>query len=100
MVGDNPARVVEEAPGLQEVSSEGVRGRADRGGRLVALSEVVALVSATALVGGGAGMLVGDALGALNPFALGIAGVGVGIGLLVLLAIGVRRSWWRSMFGG
>ncbi len=77
-----------------------MRGRADRGGRLVALSEVVALVSATALVGGGAGMLVGVALGAINPFALGIVGVVVGIGLLGLLAVGARRSWWRRLFGG
>ncbi len=99
-MGDSPARAVEEAPGPQEAPSEGARGQPKRGGGLVALSEVVALVSATALVGGGAGMLVGVALGAINPFALGIVGVVAGIGLLVLLAVGVRRSWWGRVFGG
>jgi hypothetical protein len=99
-VGNSPARAVEEAPGPQKSPSEGAQGQPKRGGGLVELSEVVALVSATALVGGGAGMLVGVALGAINPFALGIVGVVAGIGLLVLLTVGARRSWWGRVFGG
>lgn len=99
VAGDSPARAVEEAPGPQQVSSEDARGQPKRGDGLVVLSEVVALVSATALVGGGAGMLGGVALGVISPFALGIVGVVVGISLLGLLAVGARRSWWRWWFG-
>jgi hypothetical protein len=52
--------------------------KAEEGGGLRAVSEAVALVSASALVGGGVGMLGGVALGAINPFGLGIIGVVVG----------------------
>ena len=101
LVLENPDRALEEVPRRPETSSEDAQEQAnEEGGGLRAVSVIVAVVSSCTLVGGGAGMLAGVALGAINPFALGIAGVGVGIGLLVLLAIGVRRSWWRSMFGG
>ena len=65
----------EEAPGPQADSSEQVGGQAEGGSWLRAASEAVAVVSAGALVGGGAGMLAGIALGAINPFALGMVGV-------------------------
>ncbi len=72
---ENPDRVLEEAPG--PLGDE--RGQeAEEGGALRRASEVVALVSASALVGGGIGMLGGFALGALNPFGLGMVGVVVG----------------------
>ncbi|MDP8901064.1 MAG: hypothetical protein M3N33_07980 [Actinomycetota bacterium] len=78
---------------------------AEEGCGLRAASEMVALVSASVLVGGGLGVLGGVALGAINPFALGMVGVAVGIGLPVLLKSvvgareGVRRPWWRRTFG-
>ena len=93
--GDEPNRAVEGSPGRREVSSEDAR-EAERGGGLVVFSETVALVCAFALVGGGICMLVGVALGAINPFALGIAGVVAGTGLAIFLA---RGPWWRRVFG-
>ena len=69
------------------------------------MSEIVALVSVSVLVGGGIGVLGGVALGAINPFALGMVGVVVGIGLPVLLRSvvgareGAKRPWWRRTFG-
>ena len=65
----------EEVPGPLADSSEQVGGQAEGGSWLRAASEAVAVVSAGALVGGGAGMLAGIALGAINPFALGMVGV-------------------------
>ena len=73
------------------------------GGGLRRASEAVALVSASSLLGGGAGMLGGVALGAINPFAMGIIGAMVGVGAPVLFAVGARRvarlPWWRGWFG-
>ncbi len=101
------ARGREEAPGPPTASSENAGERAKGGSGLRAASEAVAVVSAAALVGGGAGMLAGVALGAINPFALGIIGAAGGAGAPVLLA-GVfgarggsaRRPRWRRVFGG
>jgi hypothetical protein len=49
-------------------------------------------------------MLAGVALGAINPFALGIVGAAVGIVVPFLFAVGARRAarrpWWRRVFGG
>ncbi len=94
---ENPDRVLEGNPSqLGDAPDQG----AEKGGRLRRASEVVALVSASALVGGGIGMLGGVALGAINPFALGIIGAAAGAGVTVLLAVGTRRPWWRRVFGG
>ena len=97
----------EEAPDPAAASSENVGGQAEGGSGLRAASEAAAVVSAAALVGGGAGMLAGVALGAINPFALGIIGAAVGAVAPVLLAgaFGARgaRAWWprwRRAFGG
>ena len=68
----------EEAPGSLAESSEQVGGQAEGRSGLRAASETVAVVSASVLVGGGAGMLTGVALGAINPFALGLVGVVAG----------------------
>ncbi len=84
-----------ENPVRGEAAPERVEGRSG----LRAVSEAVAVVSASALVGGGIGMLGGVALGAINPFALGIIGAVVGTGIPVLLAVGTRRPWWRRVFG-
>jgi hypothetical protein len=73
-MGDILDRAREEAPG-PAASPENAGGPAERESRLRAASEGVAVVSAGALVGGGAGMLAGVALGAINPFALGMVGV-------------------------
>jgi hypothetical protein len=93
----------EEAPGPPAAPSEQVGQQPEGGSGLRAASEIVALVSASVLVGGGIGVLGGVALGAINPFALGIIGAVVGIGVPVLFAVGARRGaqrpWWRRVFG-
>ena len=94
---ENPDRVLEESPG--PLGDEREQDSEEWGG-LRRASEAVALVSASALVGGGVGMLGGGALGAINPFALGIIGAAAGAGVLVLLALCARGSWWRRVFGG
>jgi len=93
-MGENPVRDREEAAPEQ----------AEGGSRLRVVSEALAVVAAGALVGGGIGILAGVVLGAINPFALGIVGAVVGIGIPVLLAVGARGAargpWWRRIFGG
>ena len=95
----------EEAPGPLADSSQQGGGQADTGGMLRTASEAAAVVSAGVLVGGGAGMLAGVALGAINPFALGMVCVVLGIGLPVLLRSvvgareGAKRPWWRRTSG-
>ena len=76
-----------ENPSHEEAAPE----LAKWGSGLRAVGGIVAVVSASALVGGGIGMLGGVALGAINPFALGIIG-----------AVGgsVPRSSSRSAHGG
>lgn len=98
----------EDVSGSTGASSENVGEQATEGGSgFRAASEAVAVVSASALAGGGIGMLAGVALEAINPFALGIMGAVVGIGLPVLFrsVVGARRGsvqrpWWRRTFGG
>ena len=90
-------RAAQGAPGPLEASSEGVGEQAEGGSKLRAASEAVAVVSAGVLVGGGVGILAGVALGAINPFALGMVGVVVGACVSALLA---RRLWWRGVLGG
>ncbi len=100
------ARVLEEAPGRRDAPEEDAREQAEGGDGFRKASEAVALVSAGVLVGGGAGMLAGVTLGAINPYALGLLGVAAGTWTTVLLK-GVtvardaaRRPWWRGGFGG
>ena len=95
----NRDRVLEEVHDRSEGSSESPREQdAQEGRRLRAASEVIALVSASVLVGGGIGVLGGVALEAINPFALGMVGVVVGI-CLPLLIRSVIGAWWRRTFG-
>jgi F0F1-type ATP synthase assembly protein I len=104
-VSETPGRALEVVPGRPETPPENAREQdAKAGGGLRAASWTVALVSAGVLVGGGIGMLAGVALGAINPFALGIVGAVVGIGVPVLFIVGARRvarrPWWKRVFGG
>ena len=101
---ENPDRALEEVPGRPETSPEDAQ-ETEEGGGLRRASEAVALVSASALVGGGIGVLTGVTLEAINPFALGMVGVVLGVVLPVLLRSvigargGVQWSWWRRTFG-
>jgi len=95
----------EEAYEPPAIPSEKAGGAAEEENGLRVVSEIVAVVSASVLVGGGAGMLAGVALGAINPFALGIIGVVVGTGAsvpltrLVVVRKAPGRPWWRRLFG-
>jgi hypothetical protein len=81
----------EEGRGPLAVSSENAGERAEEESVLRTASEIAAVVSAGVLAGGGAGMLGGVALGAINPFFLGIVGVVVGTGASVPLARAVLK---------
>ncbi len=98
-----PTRLLEVVPGRRDAPGEDVRGQAEGEDGLRRASEAVAVVSASALAAGGAGMLAGVALGAINPYALGLFGTAVGIVTPVLLKVAVGawgpRWWWRR-FGG
>lgn len=102
---EKPGRALEAVPGRPETPPGNARGQGTQEeGGLRAASWAVALVSAGVLVGGGIGMLAGVALGAINPFALGIVGAAVGIVVPFLFAVGARRAarrpWWRRVLGG
>ena len=101
---ENSDRALDEVLGRSETSPEDAQ-EPEEGGGLRSVSEIVALVSVSVLVGGGIGVLGGVALGAINPFGLGMVGVVVGIGLPVLIRSvvgareGAKRPWWRRTFG-
>lgn len=104
---ENLGRGRGEAPGPLADSSEQVGGQTEGGRGLRAASEAAAVVSAGVLVGGGAGMLAGVALGAINPFALGMVGAAAGACVPALLAGvfgaregSVQRPRWRRVLGG
>jgi F0F1-type ATP synthase assembly protein I len=104
-MSDNPDRALEELAGRPEAPPENAREQeTEEGGGLRSVSKIVALVSASVLVGGGIGMLVGVWLGAINPFALGIVGAVAGMAIPVFFALGARgaarRPWWRRLLGG
>jgi hypothetical protein len=90
----------QEAPGPAATSSENAGAQAEGGSGLRAASEAAAVVSAGVLVGGGAGMLAGVALGAINPFALGIMGAAVGAATPALLARRPGLRGVRRVLGG
>lgn len=92
-MAENPDRALEEVPGRPETSPEDAQEQGtEEGGGLRVVSEIVAIVSAGVLAGGGAGMLGGVALGVLNPFFLGIIGVVLGTGASVPLARAVLKG--------
>ncbi len=86
----------EEAPSPPAASSEQVGGQAEEANGLRRASGAVAVVCAAVLVGGGAGMLAGIWLGAINPYALGLFGAAAGACVPALLA---RRPWRRGVRG-
>ena len=87
------ARALEMAPPRREDPEEEAQGRAEESDGPRKASEAVAVVSAAVLAGGGAGMLAGIWLGAINPFALGLLGAAAGACVPALLA---RRPWRRG----
>jgi hypothetical protein len=92
-MGSTSARALEMAPPRRDAPGEDARGRAEESNGPRKASEAVAVVSAAVLAGGGAGMLDGIWLGAINPFALGLFGAAVGACVPALL---VRRPWRRG----
>jgi hypothetical protein len=93
-MGSPSARAPEMAPPQWDDPEEEARGRAEEADGLRKASEAVAVVSAAVLAGGGAGMLAGIWLGAINPFALGLFGAAAGACVPALLA---RRPWRRGV---
>ena len=96
-MGSTAARALEMAPSRRDEPEEGARGQAEEVGGLRKAGEAVAVVSAAVLAGGGAGMLAGIELGAINPYALGLFGAAAGACVSVLLA---GRPWRRGVCGG
>ena len=92
-MGSTPAHAPEMAPPRRNDPGEDARGRAEEADGPRKAGEAVAVVSAAVLAGGGAGMLAGIWLGAINPYALGLFGAAVGACVLALLA---RRPWRRG----
>ena len=95
-MGSTSGRALEMAPPRRDAPGEEARGRAEEANGLRKASEAVAGVSAAVLVGGGAGMLAGIWLGAINPYALGLFGAAAGACVPAIL---VRRPWRRGARG-
>jgi hypothetical protein len=97
-----PVRALEVVPGKRDAPEGDARGQDEGGNGPRRASEAAAVVSAAVLAGGGAGMLAGVALGAINPYALGLLGASAGAVATVLpkVAGGARRPRWRRLFGG
>ena len=93
-MGSTSARALEMAPPRRDDPEEEARGRAEEADGLRKASEAVAVVSAGVLAGGGAGMLAGIWLGAINPYSLGLFGAAAGACVPALLA---RRPWRRGV---
>lgn len=81
----------EAAPGPPAASSENTGGRAEGGSELRTASELVAVVCVGLLTGGGVGMLAGVALGAINPFFLGMVGIAAGAAASVPLGRAILK---------
>ena len=96
-MGSTSARALEMAPSRRDEAGEEARGLAEETNGPREACEAVAVVSAAVLAGGGAGMLAGIELGAINPYALGLFGAAAGACVSVLLA---RRPWRRGVRGG
>ena len=90
----NDAHVLWVVPERRDTAGEGARGQAEGAGWLRTAGEAVAVVSAAVLAGGGAGVLAGVWLGAINPYALGLLGAAAGACVPVLPA---GRPWRRGV---
>ena len=93
-MGSTSARALEVVPSRRDAPGEDAWGRTEEANRLRKASGAVAGVSAAVLAGGGAGMLAGIWLGAINPYALGLFGAAAGACVPALLA---RRPWRRGV---
>ena len=93
-MGSTFARALEMAPPRRDDPEEEARGRTEEANGSRKGREAVAVVSAGVLAGGGAGMLAGIWLGAINPYALGLFGAAAGACVPALLA---RRPWRRGV---
>ena len=100
-MGSTSAHAPEVASPRRDDPEEEARARAEGGCGLQMASEAVAVVSAAVLAGGGAGMLAGIALGAINPYALGLLGVCAGAGATVLSKVYAGTRWprWQRLLG-
>ena len=90
-MGSTSARALEMAPPQRDDPEEEARGRVEEAHGLRKASEAVAVVSAGVLAGGGAGMLAGVALGAINPFFLGMVGIAAGAAASVPLGRAILK---------
>ena len=99
-MGSTSARAPEMAPPRRDGPGEDARGRAEEADGLRKAGEAVAVVCAAVLAGGGAGMLAGIWLGAINPYALGLFGAAVGACVPALLAVRPWRRGTRGVLGG
>ncbi len=99
-MGSTSARAPEIAPPRRDGPGEDARGPAEQAAGLRKAGEAVAVVSAAVLAGGGAGMLAGIWLGAINPYALGLFGAAAGACVPVLLAVRPWRRGTRGVLGG
>jgi hypothetical protein len=95
-MGSTSAHALEMAPSPRDDPDEEARGLAEEANGLRKAGEAVAGVSAAVLAGGGAGMLAGIWLGAINPFALVLFGAAAGACVPALLA---GRPWRRGVRG-
>jgi hypothetical protein len=95
-MGSTAARALEVVPSRRDAPGEDAWGRTEEANGLRKASGAVAGVSAAVLAGGGAGMLAGIWLGAINPYALGLFGAAAGACVPVLLA---GRPWRRGVRG-
>ena len=95
-MGSSSARALEVVPSRRDAPEEEARGRAEEANGPRKAGEAVAVVCAAVLAGGGAGMLAGIWLGAINPYALGLFGAAAGACVPALLAV---RPWRRGARG-
>lgn len=93
-MGEKPDHDREEGPDWTAAWPENTRARAkeggerwaEDGGKLRAMSRSIAAVAAGVLIGGGTGLLVGAALGVINPFVFGFIGIAAGVGASILMS--------------
>ena len=95
-MGSTSARALAVVPSRRDAPGEDARGQAEEANGLRKAGEAVAWVCAAVLAGGGAGMLAGSWLGAINPYALGLFGAAVGACVPAILAM---RPWRRGARG-
>ena len=99
-MGSTSARALEMVPPQRVDLGEDARERAGEANGPRKAGEAVAWVSAAVLAGGGAGMLGGIWLGAINPYALWLFGAAACACVPALLAVRPWRRGRRGVLGG